>query len=307
MNDSSAAKATHSTPSVVISRSPAAAPNMQSHAHVPRSNNGPSILPPRSAANTTRPNIAVSASSSGNSHVPPPRRPLNNRPTNPAVAATASQTRRNTTFDRTVENRRLSPPPARSNQTTKSTLASASVLLARNAVAKSSPSMTGSSRKPGLRQSESKFPRTRIQESTQSPSVDSSRRSTPEDSSDDDDDNDDEDGLFVSPPDTTKNQTTKNQVKGSGVKTLGVRGFANMAFPQDSDEEDLRPSHVLRQERLAAAGKSEKPIGRSGRFGNAGRSGELKGGKRTARASTRSDDSDDDFDNNFDGGDFSVS
>ena len=274
-------------PPVASSRS---APNSQSHAHVSRSYNGPAVPPPRNVASVTRPNTAVSASSSVDSPVPTARRPLNSRPTNRPVASMARRASGfpggpSSSLSRAVQTRRLSPPPARSNQSINPALASASVLLARSAVAKSSPNMTGSSRKPDPRQSASRFPRNRVQESTQSPSVDSSRRSSP-DSSDDDDD---EDGLFVSPPDPTK-----NPVKGPATKTLGVRSFANMPLPQDSDEEDLRPSHVLRQERRAAAGKPAKPIGRGGRYG-----------KRARRASNSSDDSDDDFNDNFD--DFSVS
>ncbi|KAK6610261.1 hypothetical protein H4I95_03320 [Botrytis cinerea] len=74
--------------------------------------------------------------------------------------------------------------------------------------------------------------------------------------------------------------------------------FANMPLPrdQDSDEEDLRPSHVLRQERRAIAGKSVKPI-RAGEYFGVGKKiyGEPKKmGKSTGFLATRLTDSDDD-------------
>ncbi|TGO26038.1 hypothetical protein BPAE_0067g00100 [Botrytis paeoniae] len=169
---------------------------------------------------------------------------------------------------RATEARRMSHPPARSNQAAKSAV----TLI--------------NTRMPPQRRS-------------QVSSSASSRRASPMSS----DEEEEEEGLFVSPPDTTKNQT-----KGPR-RVLGVRGFANMPLPrdQDSDEEDLRPSHVLRQERRAAAGKPVKPD-HSREFLGAGRNifGQpRKMGESTGFPAAQSTDSDDG--SNFEGSELSSS
>ncbi|TGO62502.1 hypothetical protein BCON_0019g00380 [Botryotinia convoluta] len=233
----------------------------------PRSNNGPPIIPPLR-------------------HTPNLARPTTNVLANstgnlsgPAESPSINNRRKKTTAGhpaqrihaRATDARRMSPPPARSNQAAKSAIALINT-------------------------------RMRPQRKFQVSSPASSRRASPM-SSDEEEEEDEEEGLFVSPPDTTKNQT-----KGSR-RVLGVRGFANMPLPrdQDSDEEDLRPSHVLRQERRAAAGKSVKPD-HTREFLGAGR--KIYGQPRKMAKSTRffaarSTDSDDD--SNFEGSELSSS
>ncbi|KAF7900683.1 uncharacterized protein EAF01_007985 [Botrytis porri] len=230
----------------------------------PRSNNGPPIIPPpRHAPNTARPTTNVLANSPGN-----PSRP-DESPSirNPRKKATIGHPTQRI-HARATETRRMSPPPARSNQATKS----------------------------GVPLINTKLPPPRR---SQVSSPDFSRRSSSVSS----DEEEEEEGLFVSPPEATKNQT-----KGPR-RVLGVRGFANMPLPrdQDSDEEDLRPSHVLRQERRAAAGKPAKPD-RSREFLGSGRKifGQpRKMGESTRPFAARSTDSDDD--SNFEGSELSSS
>ncbi|KAF5874216.1 putative transcription factor c2h2 protein [Botrytis fragariae] len=230
----------------------------------PRSNNGPPIIPPpRHPPSVTRSTTTVLASSTGNLSGPAETPSINNRRKKAAAGHPAQRI-----HARATEARRMSPPPARSNPSAKSAVA---------------------------------FINTRIppQRQSQVSSPDSSHRSSPVRS----DGEEEEEGLFVSPPDTTKSQT-----KGPR-RVLGVRGFANMPLPrdQDSGEEDLRPSHVLRQERRAAAGKPVKPD-HSREFLGAGR--KIFGQRRKVGESTRfsaagSTDSDDN--SNFEGSEFSSS
>ncbi|KAK6606448.1 zinc finger protein 2 [Botrytis cinerea] len=166
-------------------------------------------------------------------------------------------------FARAMDTRRMSPPPPRSKQAAKPAVALANA-------------------------------RMRTQRRSQTSSPASSRRASPisSDEEEEQEEEEEEEGLFVSPPDKAKNKS-----KGSR-RVLGIRGFANMPLPrdQDSDEEDLRPSHVLRQERRAIAGKSVKPI-RAGEYFGVGRKiyGEPKKmGKSTGFLATRLTDSDDD-------------
>ncbi|KAJ8071900.1 hypothetical protein OCU04_002207 [Sclerotinia nivalis] len=311
MNGLNAKKSTTSTPSIASSRSPSA-PNTQNRTAHPRSRNGPPVVPPpRHAAGIARPSSSASASSLDNSSIPPTRRVVNDPRTNETTPATARPVHRRqngppTTFGRAVEAQRLSPPPARSNKPANTAAPLTRLNPARHATA-DSPRVTGNSG------SRANYAKMRAQEQSQSASLASSTHSSPTGS------DDEEEGLFVSPPDANKTQAT-----GANSRVLGVRGFANMPLPRDqeSDEDDLRPSHILRQERRAAAGKPEKPIGRRdkdgrwygvngscvktygapfsgirGSFGNNGTPSEhKKAGKSASTASSRSNDSDDDFD-----------
>ncbi|KAF7863106.1 hypothetical protein EAF04_007189 [Stromatinia cepivora] len=309
MNGLNATKATTSAPSIISSCSPSALNTQNRTAHR-RSRNGPPIVPPpRHAASIARPSSAASASSSDNSSIPPTRRIVNAPRTNETTPATARPVHRHpngppTTFGRAVEAQRLSPPPARSNKPA-NTAAPPTRLNPTRHAATDSPRVTGASG------SRANYAKIRAQEQSQSASLASSTHSSPMGS------DDEEEGLFVSPPDTNKTHAT-----GANSRVLGVRGFANMPLPRDqeSDEEDLRPSHILRQERRAAAGKPEKSIGRRykddrsyyvngsgaktfgaplsdtrGSFGGTP-SERKKAGKSIRTASSKSNDSDDDFD-----------
>lgn len=264
MNGLSVPSAAALTPSAASSRSPAVT---DTQGRTPRSNNGPPIIPPpRHAPNPARSATNILANSTGNLSGPAESPSINNRRRKAAVGHPSQRI-----HARATEARRMSPPPARSNQAAKSAVA----LI--------------NTRMP---------PQRHYQVSSSA----SSRRASSV-SSDEEDEEDKEEGLFVSPPDTTKNRT-----KGSR-HVLGVRGFANMPLPrdQDSDEEDLRPSHVLRQERRAAAGKVKKPD-HTREFLGAGRKiyGQPRNiGKYTKFLAAQSTDSDDD--SNFDGSELSVS
>ncbi|TGO35962.1 hypothetical protein BHYA_0139g00080 [Botrytis hyacinthi] len=257
------------TPSITSSRSPT---RTNTQGRTPRSNNShPIIPPPRHAPNLARAAINVLANSTGNLSGPAESPSINNRRKKATIGHPAQRI-----HARATEARRISPPPARSNQAAKSAVAFINT------------------RMPPQRYSQVSSPASSRRAS--------SRRASSV-SSDEEEEEDEEEGLFVSPPDTTKNQT-----KGSR-HVLGVRGFANMPLPrdQDSDEEDLRPSHVLRQERRAAAGKSVKPD-HTREFLGAGRKiyGQpTKMGKSTKFFAARSTDSDDD--SNFDGSELSSS
>lgn len=91
-------------------------------------------------------------------------------------------------------------------------------------------------------------------------------------------DNEEEEGLFVSPNGPTdpasniiksSNRGKQSATTAPNRRVLGARGFANLPLPrdQDSDEEDLRPSHVLEQERRAAAGKPLRAVGARNKHG----------------------------------------
>ncbi|KAF7879834.1 uncharacterized protein EAF02_008004 [Botrytis sinoallii] len=263
MNGLSVPNAATSTPFIASSRLPAAT---NTQGRTPRSNNGhPIIPPPRHAPNLARPTTTVLANSTGNLSGPAETPSINNRRKKATVGHPTQRV-----HARATEASRMSPPPARSNQGAKSAVALINTRL------------------PPQRHSQVSSP-------------DSSRRASPVSS--DEEEEGEEEGLFVSPPDTTKNQT-----KGPR-RVLGVRGFANMPLPrdQDSDEEDLRPSHVLRQERRAAAGKFVK-LDHAQEFLGASRKiyGQpRKMGKSTKFFAARSTDSDDD--SNFEGSDMNSS
>lgn len=310
MNGLKATKATTSTSSISSLRSPST-PNTQTRIAHLRSLNGPPIVPsPCHTANIARPSSA-SATSSENSSTPSTRRVANvqcTKETTPAIARPVHHRQNGppTTFGRAVEAQRLNPSPTRSNKPSNNSAPATRLNSARHA-ATDSPRVTGA---PGSHANA----KMRTQEQSQSTSLASSTRSSPRGS-----DDEEEEALFVSPPATNKIQAT-----APNSRALGVRGFANMPLPRDqeSDEEDLRPSHILRQECQAAAGESENPIGRKdkdgrsydgngsgakiygaplsgirGSFGNNSRPREVKKSGKSARtASSKSNDSDDDFD-----------
>ncbi|CAD6447434.1 581ee51f-0c39-490b-85c4-2568314f2cb0-CDS [Sclerotinia trifoliorum] len=325
MNGLKATKATTSTSSISSSRSPST-PNTQNRTSHLRSRNSPPVVTSlRHGASKARPSSSASAISSDTSSIPPTRRVANIQRTNETTLTIARPVHRrqnglSTTFNRAAEAQRLSPPHARSDKHHNTTALTTRLNPARHA-ASDSPRVTGT---PGSHANA----KTRTQELSQSSSLASSTRSSPAGSDDEKDDEEEEEGLFVSPPDTTKIQAT-----APNSRALGVRGFANMPLPRDqeSDEEDLRPSHVLRQERRAAAGKPEKPIGRKDKDGRlydvngsdtkiygaplsvarasfstfSERKKSGKSGKSTRSASSRSNDSDDNFD--IDGSELSSS
>ncbi|TGO09971.1 hypothetical protein BTUL_0148g00050 [Botrytis tulipae] len=235
--------------------------------HTPRSNNGHPIIPPPRHTPNLARPVTDILANSTGNLSGPAETPSVNNRRKKATVGHPSQR----IHARATEARRMSPPPARSNQAAKSAVA----LI--------------NTRMPPQRHYQVSSPA-------------SSHRASSV-SSDEEEEEDEEEGLFVSPPDTTMNQT-----KGSR-RVLGVRGFANMPLPrdQDSDEDDLRPSHVLRQERRAAAGKSVKPD-HTREFLGAGRKiyGQpRKMGKSAKFFAARSIDSDDD--SNFDGSELSSS
>lgn len=267
MNELNAQNAATSTPSNASSHFPAAA---SPQSRTQRSNNGPPIIPPpRHASSLARPTTNVLANSAGNLSGPA-EGPLIKTPRRKTATGLPAQR----IFARAMDTRRMSPPPPRSKQAAKSAVALANA-------------------------------RMRTQRRSQTSSPASSRRASPisSDEEEEQEEEEEEEGLFVSPPDKAKNKS-----KGSR-RVLGIRGFANMPLPrdQDSDEEDLRPSHVLRQERRAIAGKSVKPI-RAGEYFGVGKKiyGEPKKmGKSTGFLATRLTDSDDD--SIFEGNELSVS
>ncbi|KAM0134444.1 hypothetical protein ACHAO1_005656 [Botrytis cinerea] len=221
-----------------------------------RSNNGPPIIPPPRHASSLARPTTNVLANSAGNLSGPAEGPLIKTPRRKTATGLPAQR----IFPRAMDTRRMSPPPPRSKQAAKSAVALANA-------------------------------RMRTQRRSQTSSSASSRRASPI-SSDEEEEEEEEEGLFVSPPDKAKNKS-----KGSR-RVLGIRGFANMPLPrdQDSDEEDLRPSHVLRQERRAIAGKSVKPI-RAGEYFGVGRKiyGEPKKmGKSTGFLATRLTDSDDD-------------
>ncbi|KAM0181745.1 hypothetical protein ACHAPC_007152 [Botrytis cinerea] len=221
-----------------------------------RSNNGPPIIPPPRHASSLARPTTKVLANSAGNLSGPAEGPLIKTPRRKTATGLPAQR----IFARAMDTRHMSPPPPRSKQAAKPAVALANA-------------------------------RMRTQRRSQTSSPASSRRASPI-SSDEEEEEEEEEGLFVSPPDKAKNKS-----KGSR-RVLGIRGFANMPLPrdQDSDEEDLRPSHVLRQERRAIAGKSVKPI-RAGEYFGVGRKiyGEPKKmGKSTGFLATRLTDSDDD-------------
>ncbi|KAI9640012.1 hypothetical protein NHQ30_011571 [Ciborinia camelliae] len=330
MDGLNAQKAT--TPTQSASSHSVAVEDTRNRDLLPRPYNQPQIPLPRHVASTgasiARPSTTVSATSSGNSSIPPTRRPVNTQRAEGTASIVTRPSMRRTNLPppalgRARESSRLSPPPAR-NHRSANLSASANSILARNASA-SSASMTGASRTPGPHFSDPNY--TKLKSKFQARQAKSSSLGSSSLDSDDDydDDDDKEEGLFVSPSDADRNQAAGT---GSGSRVLGVRGFANLPLPrdQDSDEEDLRPSHVLKQERraaaAAAAGKPARPDNARDRFGrlytadghdrtmslghmhgarvslgNLGKAEKPKKvGKVTARsASARTSDSDDDF------------
>lgn len=232
-----------------------------------RSNNGPPIIPPPRHASSLARPTINVLANSTGNFSSPAEGPLIKTPRRKTATGLPAQR----IFARAMDTRRMSPPPPRSKQAAKPAVALANA-------------------------------RMRTQRRSQTSSPASSRRASPI-SSDEEEEEEEEEGLFVSPPDKAKNKS-----KGSR-RVLGIRGFANMPLPrdQDSDEEDLRPSHVLRQERRAIAGKSVKPIC-AGEYFGVGRKiyGEPKKmGKSTGFLATRLTDSDDD--SIFEGNELSVS
>ncbi|KAF7956952.1 hypothetical protein EAE96_004275 [Botrytis aclada] len=248
----------------------------------------PSIDSSRSPAATSTQN-GTPTSNNGRPNIPPPHhalslsRPITNvlsnstgNPSRPDESPYIRKPRKKAAIGhpsqrihyRETEARRMSPPPARSNQAGKSARAFIDTRLP-------PPRLSGV------------------------PPPAPSHSASPISS----DEEEEEEGLFVSSP-----VPTKNKSKGPR-RVLGVRGFANMPLPrdQDSDEEDLRPVHVLRQERRAAAGKSVKPV-HAGLFPGAGRKfyGEpRKMGQSTRFSAARSTDSDED--SNFENSELSSS
>lgn len=295
----------------------------------------PSVPPSRHGAPTKHPPTAALVNPSGNpsksstnhptgpfgnSSIPPKSHPANTsltKTTTPAAHRAANRSAPKGSFSRATEARRSSPPPARSNQAARSTLISTNTNSPRNQVT-NVPTAPGASISPSsYRTTASNV--TRSQSRTRqrayfrpSPSKsdneveeveDDDDRDDDRDDDDEDDDHDDDDdeeeGLFVSPAD--KGTMQRGDGPGSNSRVLGVRGFANMPLPrdQDSDEEDLRPSHILRQERRAAAGKS--PYYPPGARDSSGRPhGQGTMGMGMGSAADQFDDSDDDeFDNSL--------
>ncbi|ESZ93241.1 hypothetical protein SBOR_6397 [Sclerotinia borealis F-4128] len=232
--------------------------------------------------NTTRPEVAI----------PAINRPVHRRPNGPPP-----------TFSRAMEARRFSPPPARSiraaspldylgniNRASNHRVSSTNLdrafeprvsstshhRIGNSLVSSDNHHRTGRSHIASTdhyRTDIPLFPSTNLNRSTnprtfslnahqsttarlRNPPTSSFHRSRPSQAlrSSAEEQGQEETGLFVSPSNPPS-------------RPLGVRGFANMPLPrdQDSDEEDLRPSHVLKQDRerratAAAATGAAAPV-----------------------------------------------
>ncbi|KAB8301544.1 hypothetical protein EYC80_003390 [Monilinia laxa] len=274
------AKATPSTPSVASSRSPMiAAVQARTSTNTVHPYN-PSVTLQHQGAPTMHPSTAALVDSSGKSSKPSKNHltgptgnssifatshPANNsltKTTAPATHLAANRSAPKGPFPRPTEAHHFNPPPpARSNQASRSTVILTNTKPSRNQVTK--PLMaTGTSLSSGNRTTPNNVTksqaRTRPRTSFRSSPLNADNEDEEDEDEDDDydDDDDEEESLFVSPTDNGKMQ--RGEDARSNTRVLGVRGFANMPLPrdQDSDEEDLRPSHILRQERRAAAGRS---------------------------------------------------
>ncbi|QSZ31361.1 hypothetical protein DSL72_000926 [Monilinia vaccinii-corymbosi] len=359
--NSSDAKATTQTTSTASSHSSAiSAIKTRPSLHNTTSSYNPSILAPRHGAGAVRPSLSVSVTPFGNpsisstshpataasamasntSSISPTNRAANNPRTENTISTLSRPVRRRVSggpFNRATEARRLNPPLTRSNKAAYSAAFSTNTKSSRNQ-ATNSPMMTGALPSGFNRINPKNAKKSQGQGKAKARAQYSSHGSSPLDSDDDDQDDEEEENegeeeeqdeeedesLFVSPIDDSKTQ--QGTAAGSNSRVLGVRGFANMPLPrdQDSDEEDMRPSHILRQERRAAAGRSPyyppgardrfgRPYGRTmgtthTKFGAKNVSGSSKfsrdpkkTGKKAAAQENDSDDDDDEdeFDDNF--------
>ncbi|RAL64216.1 hypothetical protein DID88_002108 [Monilinia fructigena] len=306
------AKTTTSTPSVASSRSPMIAV-VQARTSTNTVHPYNPLIPPRHhGAPNMHQSTAALVNPSGNSSKPSTNRPTgpsgnsSNSPANCSTGPSGNSSKPSHDY-RTgpTGNSSIFPSSHPANNSLTKTTCPATHRAANPSAPKATNSLmtTGTSLSSGNRATPNDGTRSQARTRPRTSFRSSPLKPDNEDEEDEDEDDDEEESLFVSPTDNGKMQ--RGEGTGSNTRVLGVRGFANMPLPrdQDSDEQDLRPSHILRQERRAAAGKS--PYYPPGARDSSGRLYGIEwskenDGKTAAKAAADQFDDDSDDDDEFD-------